>query len=169
MWKKTKKNKIPNPPSHLPGFRALLPLAGAIVEGLELVFTDSVLLEEFWPSVVEGDVDSGSELVDVGLVGVVVEGLTRVVLEVAALVVGIVVEGLTRVVLEVAALEVVGIVVKGLELVSRVGSSEVFDVMDIDMVAVPLHNLACSSQMSPGSQHPSGPHLGHPNLHGSEQ
>ena len=98
MWKKTKKNKTPNPPSHPPDFRALLPLAGAIARELEPVLADSVLLEEFWPSVVEGDVGSGLELVDVGLVGLVVEGLMGAVLEVAALVVEIVVvEELTRV------------------------------------------------------------------------
>ena len=63
MWKKTKKNKIPNPPSHLPGFRALLPLPGAIVEEPELVFTDSVPL-----SVVEG----GVEVWNVDMIGIVV-------------------------------------------------------------------------------------------------
>ena len=148
MWKKTKKNKIPNPPSHPPCFRALLPLAGAIVEELGPVFTDPVLLEELSPSVVEGSVGSGSELVDVGPVGVVVKELTRsvievvalvvvgivveelvgVVLEVAALVVvGIVAEELARVVLEMRSLEIVRIVMKGVKLVSRVGITKVFE------------------------------------------
>ena len=154
MWKKTKKNKIPNPPSHPPCFRALLPLAGAIVGELELVFADSVPLEEFWPSVVEGDVDSGSELVDVGLVGVVVEGLTRVVLEVAALVVGIVVEGLTRVVPGVGAPEGVGIEMKGLRLV-RVGIVKSVVVSNVVASLVFRQGLSLAMQEYPGSQHES--------------
>ena len=95
---------------------------------LGLVFTDSVLLEEFSTSVVGDDVGSELTVVDVELIGDVVKGLTRVVLEVAALgVVGIVVEELTEVVLEIAAIEVVGIVMKGLKLVTRVETSKVFE------------------------------------------
>ena len=199
MRKKAKKNTISDPPSHPPDIRALLPFRRAVVEelGLELglpslPFTVSLPFKEFSPLVVEGDVGSGSELVDAGLVGVVVEGLTRVVLdvvalvvvglvveglmgavlEVAALVVGIVVvEELTRVVLEVAVLEIVGIVMIGLKLVSRVGNLKVDVVIDKDKVMVPvtLHSKAFSSQTVPVSQHPSGPHRDPPGLHNSEQ
>ena len=74
--------------------------------------------------------------------------------------VGIVVEGLTEVVLEVAALEVVGIVVKELiRVVSEAGASEVVGtdvVIDIDLrpknfTQSPFEPL----QEYPGLQHPS--------------
>lgn len=104
------------------------------MEEVGLVFTDSVLLEECSSSGIEGDVGSESAVVEVELIGVVVKGLTRVVLEVVALGVGIVVEELTEVVLEVAAIEVVGIVMKDLKLVPRVETSKVFEAN----VVVPL-------------------------------
>jgi len=103
MLKKTKKKRIPNPPSHPGGFRALLPLADAIVGELEPVPTDSVPLEEF-SSVVEPDEWVGVAKVVAGIIGTVVEWLTRKVPEVEALVVvGSMELGLVRVVLEVAA------------------------------------------------------------------
>lgn len=98
------------------------------MEELGPVFTDSVPLEEFLTLVVEDDVGSELAVVEVELIGDVVKGLTRVVLEVAALgVVGIVVEGLPIVELDVTAIKVVGIVMKDLKLVSRVETSKVFE------------------------------------------
>ena len=85
MWKKTEKNKIPNPPSHLPGFRALIPLSCAVAEEVEPAITGSVLLEEFSPSVVAGDAGFGLGLVDVGLTEVLVEEPKGAVPEVMAL------------------------------------------------------------------------------------
>ena len=118
----------------------------------------------------------GSELaiVEVDIIVIVVEGLMRVGPEVAALgFVGIAVEELTGIGLEVAALGVVGIVVGELtRVVPEVVALEVVEtgvVIDVDMVLVLRHSLACSSQKYPGSQHPSGPHWGHPSPHSPEQ
>ena len=154
MWKKIKKNKIPNPPSHPPCFRALLPLADAMARELEPVLADSVLLEEFWPSVVEGDVGSGLELVDVGLVGLVVEGLMGAVLEVAALVVEIVVvEELTRVAPGMVDVEELMRVMPGMvdvEELTRVMPGMV----DIEKLTF-RQGLFGPWQAYPGGQHPS--------------
>jgi len=90
-WKKTKKNTIPNPPKHPPGFRALpllLLFGSAVVEERGPVSTDFVFVlleEEFSSSVSEGVVGSESAMVVVGLIEIVVKGLMRVVPEVAAL------------------------------------------------------------------------------------
>jgi len=181
MWKKTKKNKIPNPPSRPPGFRTLLPFPGAVVEELEPVLTDSAPL-----SVVEDGVGVGN----VDIIGIVVSGLTREVPRVGAVeVFEIVVGGLTGVVLEVGTLGVVGIAVEGLaRVVPGVGALEVVEIVverltgvvlgepapelagtdvmsDPDMVD--LHSVTCKSQVCPGSQHPR-PHGGPPG-HNSEQ
>jgi len=186
MWKKIKKNKKPNPPSHPPGFRALLPFACAVVEEPEPAFRDSVPLEEFSPSVVEGGMGVGN----VDIIGIVVSGLAREVPGVAVLgVVRIVVEELTGVVLVVGTLGVVGIVVEGLaRVVPGVGAIEVVEIVvegltgvvlgepapelagtdvmsDPDMVD--LHSVTCKSQVCPSSQHPR-PH-GTPPPHNSEQ
>ena len=110
---------------------------------------DSVLFKEFSFLVVEGKVGSESELGGVGLIGGVVTESTGVVPRVATLgVVGIVVEGLTEVVLDVAALVVL-----------EAGALEVVGtdvVTDIDLrpksftqsPLEPLHEYPCS-------QHPS--------------
>lgn len=121
------------------------------MEELGLVFTDSVLLEEFSTSVVGDDVGSELAVVDVELIGDVVKGLMRVVLEVAALgVVGIVVEELTEVVLEIAAIEVVGIMMKGLKLVTRVETSKAFET---NVVALLVLRQGSSSAMQ---EYPAG-------------
>lgn len=86
----------------------MLSLAGAVAEELGPVFTDSVPLGEFSTLVVEDDVGSELAVVEVELIGDVVKGPTRVVLEVAAL-------------------GVVGIVMKDLKLVTRVETSKVFE------------------------------------------
>ena len=181
MRKKAKKNTISDPPSHPPGIRALLPFRRAVVEelGLELElpslpFTLSLPFKEFSPLVVEGDVGSGSELVDAGLVGVVVEGLTRVVLDVVALVVvGLVVEGLMGAVLEVAALVVEIVVVEELtgvapgmvnvEELTRVlpGMVDVEELTRVMPGMVDIEKLTFRQglfgpwQAYPGAQHPS--------------
>ena len=155
MWKKTKKIKTPNPPSHPPGFRALLPLAGAVVEELEPVFADSVPLEEFSPSVVEGDVGSGSELVGVGLIEGVVEGLTRVVLDVTALeVVGTGIEN--------DGIENDGIENDGIE------NDGIGNDVGIGGRSTAREHSLFGSQANPGSQHPL-PHGVDINGHGFEQ
>ena len=103
------------------------------------------------------------------VVGVVVEGLTRVVLEVVTLgVVRIVVEELTRVVPGVGAIEVVEIVVEGLTgAVLEVGALEIVGtsiVTDTDVGVNFIQSPFEPLQEYPGSQHPSkhwvdpGPH-----------
>ena len=172
MWKKTWKNATPNPPSHAPEFRALPPLAGAVVEELEPVFTDTVLLEGFSASVVEGGEGSRAESVDVGLVGVV-EGLTRVVLDVTE-VIGIEGGGLRGVGLEMAALEVVGTDIEnegfendGIEIDGIENDGIENDGIGNDVGTVREHSLF-GSQANPGSQHPL-PHGVDINGHGFEQ
>jgi len=170
MRKKAKKNTISDPPSHPPSFRALLSFRGAVVEelglelGLELVGLPSTValpFKEFSPLVVEGDVGSESAIVGVDIIVIVVEGLTRVVPEVAVFgVVGIVVGELTRVVLDVGALEVVGTVVGELtRVVLEVVALEVVEtgvVIDIDIEpTVFRQGRFWPMQEYPGSQHES--------------
>ena len=122
MRKKARKNIISDPPNHPPGFRVLLLFCGAVMEELglglglpSLPFTVALPFKEFSSLVVKGDVGSESAIVGVDIIVIVVEGLTRVVLEVATFgVVGIVVEGLTTAVLDVVALGVVGNVRQGI-------------------------------------------------------
>jgi len=170
MWKKAKRNTSPNPASHPAGFRPLPPLSGAIVGELGPVPKDSVPLEEFSPSVIEGNVGSELAMVDVDLIEVVVKRLTGSVLVVAALVVGgIVAEGLTRVVLEVTALVVVGIVVseltRGVATLEFVGTGIM---VGSDMGPTIGVHSSVESQENPSSQHPS-PHRVDINGHGFEQ
>jgi len=97
--KKTKKNAIPNPPNHAPGFGAFPPLDDAVgmeleldVRELELVVLELVpvskdstsfegfTFEGFLFSDVGGDVGSELAMVVVGLIEIEVKGSSRVVL-----------------------------------------------------------------------------------------
>lgn len=151
-WNKTKKNTIPNPPKHPPGFRAfplLLLFGSAVVGERGPVSTDFVLLEEFSSSVSEGVVGFESTMVGVGLIEIVVKGLMRVVPEVAASEV-------------VGSLEVVG---AGIEI-----DIEIDIETDIERLPPVLrHSRVEASQEYPGSQHPPKEHWVHPDSHGFRQ